>query len=177
MILVDILEKMSRVVQSVKEPRIATTDVTKAKVHNSPLFRGKHIIEHDICTGCSACEKICPVDAIVMSPLPIKKPKAFPEVNLGICIFRGLCEDVCPTKPQKAIYLSGGKFDMLAGGTDESIAKYWAKAEIPDGWIEQKKKEEEEKARKKAEMLAKKKAEAEEKAKAKAEAEAKGESQ
>jgi len=171
MILVDILEKMSRVVQSVKEPRIATTDVTKAKVHNSPLFRGKHIIEHDICTGCSACEKICPVDAIVMSPLPIKKPKAFPEVNLGICIFCGLCEDVCPTKPQKAIYLSGGEFDMLADGTDESIAEYWAMSDIPDGWIEQKKKEEEEKARLKAEKLAKKKAEEEAKKKAEAEAE------
>jgi NADH-quinone oxidoreductase subunit I len=171
MILVDILEKMSRVVQSVKEPRIATTDVTKAKVHNSPMFRGKHIIEHDVCTGCTACEKICPVDAIVMSPLPIKKPKAFPEVNLGVCIFCGLCEDVCPTKPQKAIYLSGGEFDMLAAGTDESIAEYWAKADIPDGWIEQKKKEEEEKARLKAEKLAKKKAEEEAKKQAEAEAE------
>jgi len=172
MILVDILEKMSKVVQSVKEPRIATTDVSKEKVHSSAMFRGKHIIEHDICTGCTGCEKICPVDAIVMSPLPIKKPKAFPEVNLGICIFCGLCEDVCPTKPQKAIYLSGGEFDMLADGTDESIANYWVKAEIPDGWIEQKKEEEAEKARKKAEAAAKKKAEAEAKAKAEAEAKA-----
>jgi NADH-quinone oxidoreductase subunit I len=171
MILVDILEKMSRVVQSVKEPRIATTDVTKAKVHNSPMFRGKHIIEHDVCTGCTACEKICPVDAIVMSPLPIKKPKAFPEVNLGICIFCGLCEDVCPTKPQKAIYLSGGDFDMLVEGTDKAISEYWVKADIPDGWIEQKQEEEAEKARLKAEKLAKKKAEEEAKKKAEAEAE------
>ena len=170
MILVDILGKMAKVAQSIKEPRIATTDVSKEKVHNSPLFRGKHIVEHDTCTGCSACEKICPVDAIIMAPLPIKKPKALPEVNLGICIFCGLCEDVCPTKPQKSIYLSGGEFDMLAVGTDESIAKYWAKANIPDGWIEQKQKEEEEKARKKAEAQAKKKAEAEAKAKAEAEA-------
>jgi len=71
-----LIEKMSRVVKSVTEPRIATTDVSKEKVHQSPMFRGKHVVRHDICTGCSACEKICPVDAIVMSPLPIKKPKA-----------------------------------------------------------------------------------------------------
>jgi len=170
MIILDILEKMGQVVKSVKEPRIAVSDVSKEKVHTSPMFRGKHIVEHDICTGCTACAKICPVDAIVMSPLPIKKPKAFPEVNLGICIFCGLCEDVCPTKPVKAIRLSGGDFDMLADGSHESITNYWVKAEIPDGWIEQKKKEEEEKARLKAEKLAKKKAEEEAKKKAEAEA-------
>jgi NADH-quinone oxidoreductase subunit I len=175
MIFLDILEKMSKVVKSVTEPRIATTDVTKEKVHNSPLFRGKHVIEHDICTGCTACAKICPVDAIVMSPLPLKKPKAFPEVNLGICIFCGLCEDVCPTKPQKAIYLSGGDFDMLTDGTDEAISNYWVKANIPDGWIEKKQEEEAEKARLKAEKLAKKKAEEEAKKKAEAEAAANSE--
>jgi NADH-quinone oxidoreductase subunit I len=164
--IIQIAKKIVRVLKAIKEPRTATKDVSRELMHHSAAFRGKHVIRYDICTGCAACEKICPVDAIVMSPLPIKKPKAFPEVNLGICIFCGLCEDVCPTKPQKAIYLSGGKFDMLAGGTDESIAEYWAKAEIPDGWIEQKKKEEEEKAKKKAEVAAKKKAEAEAKKKA-----------
>jgi YidC/Oxa1 family membrane protein insertase len=55
-------------------------------------------------------------DAIVMKPLPLKKPNKIPEVNLAICIFCGLCEDVCPTKPEKAIKLSGGDFDMRAGG-------------------------------------------------------------
>jgi len=177
MILFNILEKMSEVVKSITEPRIATTDVSKEKVHQSPMFRGKHVVRHDICTGCSACEKICPVDAIVMSPLPIKKPKALPEVNLGICIFCGLCEDVCPTKPQKAIYLSGGEFDMVVDGDDKTISEYWVRANIPDGWIEEKQKEEAEKAKKKAEMLAKKKAEAEAKAKAEAKTKEEGEGQ
>jgi NADH-quinone oxidoreductase subunit I len=116
-----------------------------------------------------------------MEPLPIKRPKALPKVNLGVCIFCGLCEDVCPTKPEKAIKLSGGTFEMITEGTDESIKNYWVKCDVPKEWIEQKKKEEEEKARKKAEMLAKKKAEADKKAKeakekeAAAKAEAKGE--
>jgi len=156
----DILEKIVRVTKAFKEPRIATMDVTKKAVHYSPMFRGKHQIEYEICTGCYACEKICPVDAIVMKSLPIKRPKAIPEVNLGICIFCGLCEDVCPTKPQKAIKLSGGTFEMIVDGTHETITDYWVRVDVPEEWIEKKKKEEEEKARKKAEMLAKKKAEA-----------------
>ena len=176
MIILDILEKMGQVVKSVKEPRIAVSDVSKEKVHTSPMFRGKHIIEHDICTGCTACAKICPVDAIVMAPLPIKKPKALPEVNLGICIFCGLCEDVCPTKP-KAIKLSGGTFDMRAGGLHEDQNDFWVRVDVPEEWIEEKKEEERKKAeaaaKKKAEMAAKKKAEAEAKAKAEAEAKAK----
>ena len=112
----DIVEKVIRVTKALREPRIATKDVTHETMHHSPIFRGKHKIRYDICTGCEACAKICPVDAIVMEPLPIKRPKALPKVNLGVCIFCGLCEDVCPTKPEKAIKLSGGTFEMITEG-------------------------------------------------------------
>jgi len=177
--LLDIAKKMIRVTKSVTEDRLATKDASKEFVHQSPMFRGKHEIKYDVCTGCDACNKICPVDAIIMKPLPLKKPKKIPEVNLAICIFCGLCEDVCPTKP-KAIKLSGGEFDMRAGGDHESQDNFWVRVDVPEEWIEQKKEEERKKAeaaaKKKAEMAAKKKAEAEKKAaeeKAKAEAEAK----
>jgi NADH-quinone oxidoreductase subunit I len=103
-----------------------------------------------------------------MKPLPLKRPNKIPEVNLAICIFCGLCEDVCPTKP-KAIKLSGGDFDMRAGGSHEAQDNFWVKVDVPEDWIEQKKEEERKKAeaaaKKKAEMAAKKKAEAEKKAK------------
>jgi NADH-quinone oxidoreductase subunit I len=155
----NIIEKAFKVTKAFKEPRIATKNVSKDVMHHSPMFRGKHEIKYEICTGCEACAKICPVDAIVMAPLPIKRPKALPEVNLAICIFCGLCEDVCPTKPEKAIKLSGGTFEMITGGTNEDLDKYWVKCDVPKEWIEEKKKEEE-KARKKREMMAKKKAEA-----------------
>ena len=161
----NILQKVIRVTKACMEPRIANKDVTHQTMHHSPLFRGMHEIKYEICIGCEACAKICPVDAIIMQSLPIKKPKALPEVNLGICIFCGLCEDVCPTKPEKAIKLSGGTFEMITGGRDKDIKNYWVKSGVPEKWIQEKKKEEEEKARKKAEMLAKKKAEAEAKAK------------
>ncbi len=171
--LFQISEKIVRVMKAFTEPRIATKDIVKDPAHKSPIFRGRHEIKYELCIGCDACNKICPVDAIVMKPLPIKKPKIIPEVNLAICIFCGLCEDVCPTKPEKAIKLSGGDIEMIAGGTHEDLDNFWVRVDVPEEWIEQKKREEEEKARKKKEMMAKKKAEAE--AKKKAEEKAKAE--
>jgi NADH-quinone oxidoreductase subunit I len=156
-----ITEKIVRVLKAIKEPRIATKDVVKEPMHKSPIFRGKHEIKYELCIGCDACNKICPVDAIKMKPLPLKKPNKIPEVNLAICIFCGLCEDVCPTKPEKAIKLSGGDIEMVTIGLHKILEEdFWVRVDVPQEWIEQKLKEEEEKARKKREMMAKKKAEA-----------------
>jgi len=170
--LVDIVKKMIRVSKSVTEERTATIDASKEFVFQSEMFRGKHEILYDVCTGCDACNKICPVDAFVMKPLPLKRPNKIPEVNLAICIFCGLCEDVCPTKP-KAIKLSGGTFDMRTGGSHEAQDDFWVRVDVPEEWIEEKKEEERKKAeaaaKKKAELAAKKKAEAEAKKKAEAE--------
>jgi NADH-quinone oxidoreductase subunit I len=174
--LVDIVKRMIKVSKSMTEERLAVKDASKEFVHQSEMFRGKHQILYDVCTGCDACNKICPVDAIIMKPLPLKRPNKIPEVSLSICIFCGLCEDVCPTKP-KAIKLSGGDFDMRAGGSHEDQDDFWVRVDVPEEWIEAKKEEERKKAeaaaKKKAEMDAKKKAEAEAKAKAEAEAKAK----
>ena len=154
--LFEILEKVVRVTKAVKEPRVAVDHVEKNPAHFSPIFRGRHRVFYETCTGCDACRKICPVDAIVMKPLPLKRPNKIPEVNLAICIFCGLCEDVCPTKP-KSIILAGGDFYMPAPGTHKDLENFWVRVEVPEEWIEQKKREEEEKARKRREMLAKKK--------------------
>jgi NADH-quinone oxidoreductase subunit I len=178
--LIDIMKKMVRVSKSMTEDRLAVKDASKEFIHQSEMFRGKHEILYDACTGCDACNKICPVDAIIMKPLPLKRPNKLPEVSLSICIFCGLCEDVCPTKP-KAIKLSGGTFNMKAGGLHEEQNDFWVKVDVPEEWIEQKKEEERKKAeaaaKKKAELAAKKKAEAEAKAKAEAEAKAKEEAE
>jgi len=178
--LIDIVKKMIRVSKSMSEDRLAIKDASKEFVHKSEMFRGKHEILYDVCTGCDACNKICPVDAFVMKPLPLKRPNKIPEVNLAICIFCGLCEDVCPTKP-KAIKLSGGTFDMRTGGLHEDQNDFWVRVDVPEEWIEEKKEQERKKAeaaaKKKAEMAAKKKAEAEAKKKAEAEEKAKKEAE
>ncbi len=157
----EIGEKIIRVMKAFTEPRIAIKDIVKEPAHKSPIFRGRHEIHYEFCIGCDACNKICPVDAIKMKPLPLKKPRMVPEVNLAVCIFCGLCEDVCPTKP-KAIKLSGGDIEIIApDGTHKTLEDFWVRVDIPEEWIEQKKREEEEKARKKREMMEKKKREAE----------------
>ena len=171
--LLDILKRMGRVSKSLGGERIANVDCSTEVMHQSPIFRGEHEIKTEICTGCDACNKICPVDAIRMIPLPLKRPNKVPEVNLGVCIFCGLCEDVCPTKPEKAIKLSGGTFEMYTGGDAESQKEYWKKPVIDEEWVAKMQKEEEEKARKRAEAKAKKEAEA--KAKKEAEEKAKAE--
>ena len=170
--LLNIAQKLVRVSTAILEKRPAAEDSLTNAPHFSEIFRGKHEVKYDVCTGCDACNKICPVDAIKMKPLPLKRPNKIPEVNLAVCIFCGLCEDVCPTKP-KAIKLSGGTFNMVTGGDAHSQEEYWVKVDVPQDWIEQKKEEERKKAeaaaKKRAEMAAKKKAEAEAKAKAEAE--------
>ncbi len=47
----------------------------------------------DICCGCSACEKVCPKQAIAMK----RNEKGFelPVIDSGKCIRCGLCEKVC----------------------------------------------------------------------------------
>jgi NADH-quinone oxidoreductase subunit I len=113
---------------SIGSPK-ALTDARDETVHKSERFRGKHEIDREICTGCSSCGKICPVDAIFMQPTGEKRPAKLPEVNLAVCIFCGLCEDACPTKPEKAIKLSGGTHKIFTGGDHKSQSKFIVKAE------------------------------------------------
>jgi NADH-quinone oxidoreductase subunit I len=59
------------------------------------------------CIACAMCVKTCPTAAITMVPETDEtgKKKRYPkifEVDEGICIFCGLCEEVCPVK-EKAI--------------------------------------------------------------------------
>ncbi len=48
------------------------------------------VVDQDVCTGCQACEEICPMDAIEMDDKNIVA-----MVNLDRCIGCGLCVTVC----------------------------------------------------------------------------------
>ena len=63
-------------------------DVRKAKL--PPLFRGLPTIADKECpAGCNKCAEICPTDAIKLNPV---------QIDLGLCVFCPLCEEVCPEK-------------------------------------------------------------------------------
>ena len=64
-------------------------------------YRGFHLNDWDLCTGCGNCADICPNVAITMVEIPELEPKAGaknerPELDYGRCCFCGLCVDICP---------------------------------------------------------------------------------
>ena len=58
---------------------------------------------------CHACERHCPVQAIVRVSLDKKNPKAplVPQVDTSRCIGCGACEHLCPARPEPAMTLKG----------------------------------------------------------------------
>src|ERR1700682_1767040 len=71
-------------------------------------FRGRHIFHQDVCIGRTPRERVCPVIAIKMEthkdPTSRKVVTDRFALDLGICYYCGLCEEVCPTDP-KAVHL------------------------------------------------------------------------
>ncbi|MCK9212405.1 MAG: hypothetical protein M0P61_16320 [Ignavibacteriaceae bacterium] len=54
------------------------------------LFRGLPTIDNKACPdGCNKCAEVCPTNAIKLNPV---------KIDLGLCVFCPLCEEVCPEK-------------------------------------------------------------------------------
>jgi NAD(P)H-quinone oxidoreductase subunit I len=78
-------------------------DRTALRVQDTLPFRYRGILEVDleICTGCLACERACPIDCIVID---VKKDKDTREmvmtrfdIDMAKCMYCGLCSEPCPT--------------------------------------------------------------------------------
>ncbi|MFW6104089.1 MAG: FAD-dependent oxidoreductase [Bacteroidota bacterium] len=64
-------------------------------------YRGFHVNDWDLCTGCGNCADICPNEAITMVEIPELESKTGqknerPQLDYGRCCFCGLCVDICP---------------------------------------------------------------------------------
>lgn len=59
-------------------------------------FRGKQTVNIQKCTGCRLCAIDCPAYAIEMKPNPAGKPKEYPVIDFGKCVFCYQCVRVCP---------------------------------------------------------------------------------
>jgi len=64
-------------------------------------YRGILEVDMDICTGCLACERVCPITCITIGIEMNKetKQRAFSHFDIDICkcMYCGLCAEVCPT--------------------------------------------------------------------------------
>lgn len=52
-----------------------------------------NIIDKSDCSGCTACESICPKEAIILKPDAMGF--LYPEINADLCVDCGLCDKVC----------------------------------------------------------------------------------
>jgi formate hydrogenlyase subunit 6/NADH:ubiquinone oxidoreductase subunit I len=73
------------------------------RIQDTLPFRYRGILEVDleICTGCLACERACPIDCIVIDAVKDKQTKAMMlnrfDIDIAKCMYCGLCSEPCPT--------------------------------------------------------------------------------
>ena len=78
-------------------------DRTDIRVQDALPFRYRGILEVDleICTGCLACERACPIDCIVIEAPKDKQTKQMLltrfDIDIAKCMYCGLCSEPCPT--------------------------------------------------------------------------------
>ena len=78
-------------------------DRMPVRVQDTLPFRYRGILEVDleICTGCLACERACPIDCIVISAHKDPKTRTMTlsqfDIDIAKCMYCGLCSEPCPT--------------------------------------------------------------------------------
>lgn len=64
-------------------------------------YRGFLEVDMDVCTACQACERACPIDciAITIDKVADERRRVMTrfDIDLGKCMYCGLCVDPCPT--------------------------------------------------------------------------------
>ena len=72
-----------------------------------PRYRGLLEVQMDICTGCKRCERSCPIEVIAIDltkdPATKKPMMARFDIDMGKCMFCGLCVEVCNKEATGAI--------------------------------------------------------------------------
>jgi formate hydrogenlyase subunit 6/NADH:ubiquinone oxidoreductase subunit I len=78
-------------------------DRTPVRVQDMLPFRYRGILDVDleICTGCLACERACPIDCIVIVCEKNAQTRELTisqfDIDIAKCMYCGLCSEPCPT--------------------------------------------------------------------------------
>jgi NADH-quinone oxidoreductase subunit I/NAD(P)H-quinone oxidoreductase subunit I len=78
-------------------------DRIPVRVQDTLPFRYRGILDVDmeICTGCLACDRACPIDCIAMAIEKNAQTREITisqfDIDIAKCMFCGLCSEPCPT--------------------------------------------------------------------------------
>jgi formate hydrogenlyase subunit 6/NADH:ubiquinone oxidoreductase subunit I len=107
-------------------------DRVPVRIQDTLPFRYRGILEVDleICTGCLACERACPIDCIVIEAPKDQKTKEMIlkrfDIDIAKCMYCGLCSEVCPTGSiHHTTEFEGADFSL------ESMIRRFVKAPVP----------------------------------------------
>ena len=117
LLLIDLMKGMWLTLKYTPQPAF-TFQYPAERRPTAPRFRGVLRLQTEPATGaqtcivCDQCAKACPDDLIALGGHrePGQKIKILDyfDFNLSRCSFCGLCAEVCPTKPIKALIMLAG---------------------------------------------------------------------
>ncbi len=117
----------------VREPStVQYPDRMGIRVQDTLPFRYRGILEVDleICTGCLACERACPIDCIVIEAKKDAQTKQMMlarfDIDMAKCMYCGLCSEPCPTGSiHHTNEFEGADFSL------ESLVRRFVKEPVP----------------------------------------------